>query len=65
MDFVVHYPVACPWCGGRTHVTVDRSGGNQAFVEDCAVCCSPIVVHVVCDPASWEFLSVSVDREND
>jgi hypothetical protein len=65
MDFVVHYPVSCPWCGSRVHVTVDRSGGSQTFVEDCEVCCSPIVVHVVCDPESWELLSVAANREND
>lgn len=65
MDIVEHYPLTCPWRGSRTHVTVDRSGGSQVFVEDCSVCCSPIVVHVVCDLQTLELLSVSAVREND
>jgi len=39
--------VVCPFCGMSDAITVDASGGaHQTFVEDCASCCHPRVVHV-------------------
>jgi hypothetical protein len=37
----------CPFCGEAEELTVDPGGGDaQVYVEDCAVCCRPRVVHV-------------------
>ena len=36
----------CPWCGERLEMTIDGSVGDQEYVEDCQVCCAPIVVTV-------------------
>ena len=37
----------CPFCGEEEEVFVDSGGGaHQTYVEDCAVCCRPRVVHV-------------------
>lgn len=39
--------VACPFCGESDELYVDTGGGeHQTYVEDCAVCCRPRVVHV-------------------
>ena len=39
--------VVCPFCGSLDQITIDASGGtSQTFVEDCASCCHPRVVHV-------------------
>ncbi len=39
--------VVCPFCGSADAITVDSSGGpRQTFIEDCASCCHPRVVHV-------------------
>lgn len=39
--------VVCPFCGSLDQITVDASGGaSQTFVEDCASCCHPRIVHV-------------------
>jgi len=39
--------VVCPFCGSIDQITIDASGGaTQTFVEDCASCCHPRVVHV-------------------
>jgi hypothetical protein len=41
------FEVVCPFCGSMDQITVDASGGSsQTFVEDCASCCHPRVVHV-------------------
>lgn len=38
--------VACPYCGQWIGIVVDRSVDHQRYIEDCQVCCRPIVVGV-------------------
>ncbi|NMT64193.1 CPXCG motif-containing cysteine-rich protein [Marinobacter orientalis] len=49
--------VQCPYCWETLEISVDPSVTDQEYVEDCQVCCQPIVVHVVLD----ENLTPSVD----
>ncbi|MCG6859795.1 MAG: CPXCG motif-containing cysteine-rich protein [Chromatiaceae bacterium] len=46
-------------------MTLDCSAGSQTFVEDCMVCCAPIVVQLVCDPVTGELAGLSAVRENE
>ena len=39
----------CPYCGEPISVLVDCSLEQQTYVEDCQVCCQPMVVQVVID----------------
>jgi hypothetical protein len=39
----------CPYCGEPISVLVDCSLEQQTYVEDCQVCCQPMVVQVVVD----------------
>ena len=55
----------CPWCGSPTEITTDCSAGSQVFVEDCMVCCAPIVVRLDCDPVTGAVENLSVVRENE
>ena len=34
--------VDCPYCGEAFIALVDWSAGEQAYIEDCVVCCRPI-----------------------
>ncbi len=36
----------CPYCGERISVLVDHSELQQDYIEDCEVCCRPIVLTV-------------------
>lgn len=36
----------CPWCGETVEVLLDGPADTAERVEDCAVCCQPIVVRV-------------------
>lgn len=39
--------VHCPYCGEPSELLLDPGGGaDQAYVEDCEVCCRPWSVHV-------------------
>jgi hypothetical protein len=34
----------CPCCGENIHVVLDLSVPEQSYVEDCSVCCRPILL---------------------
>ena len=38
--------IECPYCGETIDVLVDMSESGQTYVEDCQVCCRPIVFSV-------------------
>lgn len=42
--------VTCPYCGEVFTTVVDCSGGDQDYIEDCYVCCRPILFSVKVDP---------------
>jgi hypothetical protein len=37
---------SCPYCGEPIELIVDESAGESEYVEDCEVCCRPIVIQV-------------------
>jgi hypothetical protein len=41
--------ISCPYCGETISVLVDDSLPEQTYVEDCQVCCRPIVLDVTVD----------------
>ena len=41
--------VSCPYCGENFDAIIDPSAGNHEYVEDCYVCCQPIVFSVLVD----------------
>jgi len=55
--------VQCPYCWEMLDISVDPSVSDQEYVEDCQVCCQPIVVHVVLDEDLVP--TVNVWAEND
>lgn len=38
--------IYCPYCGEIIEVIVDLSVDHQEYVEDCSVCCRPILLSV-------------------
>ena len=55
--------VQCPYCGERIAIVVDGSVEHQQYVEDCSVCCRPIVFTVVAQAVKT--LSVDARAEDD
>lgn len=52
----------CPYCGEWVNALLDLSGGDQQYIEDCSVCCRPIVFALHTDGDSW---TLQVRAEND
>jgi hypothetical protein len=55
--------VRCPCCGEVFSLVVDCSVPHQTYVEDCEVCCRPLVCDVRIAPDGTP--AVRVDREED
>lgn len=55
--------IDCPYCGESINVLLDPNESDQSYIEDCQVCCRPIVFNVVEDVDGD--LQVSVRTENE
>jgi hypothetical protein len=51
--------VSCPYCGETITLLLDLSVEEQTYIEDCSVCCQPMVVSY--SAADGELQSVNVD----
>src|SRR3546814_19901218 len=51
----------CPYCGEPIELFVDGSAGDQQYIEDCQVCCRPIVVTVALDAAGEPVVAVRAE----
>jgi hypothetical protein len=55
--------ISCPYCGELIDVLVDCSAGHQEYVEDCSVCCRPIVLDIAVEDS--EIVGIDVRAENE
>lgn len=55
--------VQCPCCGEEIEVLVDGSVDQQTYVEDCSVCCRPIVFTVVAEDGEVTFVEARGEDE--
>jgi len=49
MPEITEHTIRCPYCGEGISVLADNSIPEQSYVEDCQVCCRPIVMTVSVD----------------
>jgi len=54
--------IQCPYCGENIDILVDCSIDDQEYIEDCQVCCCPIVINAT---VYDENVSVSARTENE
>jgi len=62
------YVAACPYCGESFSTVLDLSqapnNGPQEYIEDCQVCCRPIMFSIEQDPVTSE-TNVRLRRDDD
>jgi hypothetical protein len=63
MAGLVEQSIGCPYCGESISILVDDSLPEQQYVEDCQVCCRPIVLDVTADEEGD--VTVRARAEND
>lgn len=62
MSFLESYKGHCPYCGELIELVIDNSLDEQSYVEDCSVCCRPIVVEVRCSEGDTSVELLSEDE---
>ncbi|SDJ27086.1 Cysteine-rich CPXCG [Ferrimonas sediminum] len=56
--------IQCPHCGSQTSVSVDASGGDQEYYEDCQACCNAIHLQLWVDEQK-QSLKLFVDGDDE
>ena len=57
--------ILCPYCGEELEVAVDWSIPRQEYIEDCQVCCRPIILTVTLDGDDVTIAHVAARTEED
>ena len=63
MSRVEETKVACPYCGETIEVLIDCSVEQQTYIEDCQVCCKPIIFNVEVDSMGNLFVLLRDENE--
>ncbi|MCH7503445.1 MAG: CPXCG motif-containing cysteine-rich protein [Proteobacteria bacterium] len=48
----------CPFCAESISLLVDTSAGSQSYIEDCQVCCQPMLITIDADNGELHELRV-------
>ncbi len=63
MQALTEYPAQCPYCGENIVLLIDESESEQNYIEDCQVCCQPIIIDIT---IHWDGeLNVELHSENE
>jgi len=62
MNQLQEMQIDCPYCGETIKVLIDPQETGSSYIEDCQVCCSPIVFMV---SENEEGLEVSVFSQDE
>lgn len=63
MNELIEKIVHCPYCGERINVLIDCSISQQNYIEDCQVCCRPIVFDVLVE--NENVINIELRSENE
>ncbi|MGO1246291.1 MAG: CPXCG motif-containing cysteine-rich protein [Oceanisphaera sp.] len=64
MEHFFEKTIRCPHCAEHISITLDASGGDQDYIEDCSACCHPMHLTLVCNEQTDEVeLRVDADDE--
>ena len=55
--------IRCPHCGERIDIQVHIGSDDEDYVEDCSVCCRPIMLHISRDENGVPTVSASSDTD--
>ncbi len=53
--------IQCPYCWQTIQVLIDCSVEAQEYIEDCQVCCRPIVFDVLVDDDGYPTVNLGSD----
>lgn len=53
----------CPYCSAEQDFIIDNTFSDQEYIEDCEVCCQPILCQIAIADAGE--VSLDIRRENE
>ncbi len=53
----------CPYCWEQIEILVDGSVDEQEYIEDCSVCCRPIIISVTTSEGEIESVTARSEDE--
>ena len=53
--------IHCPYCGEPIVVLIEYIGEPQEYIEDCQVCCCPIVFNIASSADEWPSVEVRAE----
>ncbi|NQZ32063.1 MAG: CPXCG motif-containing cysteine-rich protein [Oceanospirillaceae bacterium] len=63
MNHLNEKSIGCPYCGETIEVLIDSTDLDQQYIEDCQVCCKPIIFVVSADEKSELVVNVHSEDE--
>ena len=63
MAELIEQAIGCPYCGESISILVEDSLPEQQYVEDCQVCCRPIVLDVTVGPGGEVVVAARAENE--
>jgi hypothetical protein len=60
---IVNESVTCPFCWETIEITLDTSVSEQEYVEDCFVCCRPLLIRYTAAEGSVTELIVTAESQ--
>ncbi|NEX22141.1 CPXCG motif-containing cysteine-rich protein [Thiorhodococcus mannitoliphagus] len=55
----------CPWCDAPLEIDLDVTAGGRSYVEDCQICCAPIVIEFEFSGADEDEIAFTLTRDGD
>lgn len=53
----------CPYCGEQIEILIDCSIDAQEYIEDCSVCCRPIIFSVISSEGEIETIELRTEDD--
>jgi len=53
----------CPYCWEQIEILVDCSVDEQEYIEDCSVCCRPIIISVTASEGAIDSVTARSEDE--
>jgi len=63
-NYISEYLASCPYCGESFTTLIDISAGNQEYIEDCQVCCRPVLFNIEIDTITGD-ATIQLKSENE
>ena len=63
MNALEEQSIQCPYCNEIITLLIDCSLAEQSYIEECNVCCQPILIEVKIENGAH--ISVTAKRENE